>query len=53
MSDRPIKFNPKGQYNLNFIDWQNEYQNIIDCNYDSENPPSESPIYGMSAEEFH
>ena len=23
MADRPIKYNPKGQYNLNFIDWQN------------------------------
>lgn len=23
MSDRPIKFNPSGKYNLNFIDYQN------------------------------
>ena len=21
--DRPIKFNPKGKYNLDFIDWDN------------------------------
>jgi hypothetical protein len=53
MSDRPIKINPNGKYNLNFIDWQNEYENIIDSNYDEDNPPTESPIYGMSAQEFH
>lgn len=40
MADRPIKFNPKGTYNLNFIDYQNEYEAIIDCNYDEENPPA-------------
>jgi hypothetical protein len=45
--------NPNGKYNLNFIDWQNEYNAIIDSNYDEENPPTESPIYGMSAEDFH
>ena len=39
MSDRPIKFNPNGKYNLNFIDWQNEYEAIIDSNYDELNPP--------------
>jgi hypothetical protein len=53
MSDRPIKFNPKGTYNLNFIDYQNEYEAIIDCNYDEDNPPAESPIYGMSSQDFH
>lgn len=34
MSDRPVKFNPTGKYNLNFIDWQNEYEAIIDADYD-------------------
>lgn len=53
MSDRPIKFNPNGKYNLNFIDYQNEYEAIIDANYDEENPPEESPIYGMTGQEFH
>ena len=53
MSDKPIKFNPSGKYNLNFVDWQNQYENIIDSNYDGENPPEQSPIYGMSNEEFH
>lgn len=53
MSDRPIKFNPTGKYNLNFIDYQNEYEAIIDCDYDGENPPEESPIYGMDRETFH
>ena len=51
--DRPIKFNPKGTYNLDFIDYQNEYERIIDSNYDHEQAPQESPIYGMSAHKFH
>ncbi len=49
MADRPIKFNPKGKYNLDFIDWQNEWQNIADCEYDGHSAPSQSPIHGMSA----
>ena len=53
MADRPIKFNPNGKYNLNFIDWQNEHEAIIDCEYDGENPPEHSPIHGMDAETFH
>jgi Ring finger domain len=28
--DRPIKFNPTGQYNLNFVDWTNEFERIIE-----------------------
>ena len=28
--DRPIKFNPTGQYNLNFVDWINEFERIIE-----------------------
>ena len=51
--DRPIKPNPNGKYNLNFIDWQNEYEAVIDSNYDGENPPEVSPIAGMDAESFH
>ena len=47
MSDRPIKFNPNGKYNLNFIDWQNEYEAIIEADYNGEEAPVESPIYGM------
>ena len=39
MADRPIKYNPKGQYNLNFIDWQNEWQNIADADYDGHSAP--------------
>ena len=45
--DRPIKPTSNGKYNLNFIDWQNEYENIIDCEYDGENAPAVSPIHGM------
>ena len=51
--DRPIKFNPKGKYDLNFIDWQNEYEAVMDCDYDGENPPEESPISGMDPATFH
>jgi hypothetical protein len=51
--DRPIKFNPTGKYNLDFIDYQNEYERIIESQYDYENAPKESPIYGMSSEKFH
>jgi hypothetical protein len=51
--DRPVKFNAKGKYNLNFIDWQNEYQAIIEGNYDPENPQGDSPIIGMSMNTFH
>lgn len=53
MADRPIKFNPKGKYNLNFIDWQNQWQNVVDAQYDGTQAPEKSPIYGMSAEQFH
>lgn len=53
MSDRPIKFNPTGKYDMNFIDWQNEYEAVIDCDYDGENAPEQSPIQGMTPEEFH
>jgi len=33
MDNRPIKINKSGKYNLNFIDWDNEYQNIIDSGH--------------------
>lgn len=29
MDKRPVKLNPTGKYNLNFIDWQNEYEAIL------------------------
>jgi len=35
--DRPVKFNPTGQYDLNFIDWNNEW-NVISNRYDFANP---------------
>lgn len=53
MADRPIKMNPKGKYNLDFIDWQNQWQNIADADYDGQQAPSQSPIYGMSGQQFH
>ena len=46
--DTPIRPNPSGQYNLNFIDWNNEWEAVMD-----RDPASyESPIYGMDAETF-
>ena len=27
--DRPIRYNPAGQYNLRFVDWQNEFELIV------------------------
>ena len=46
--DTPIKVNPTGQYNLNFIDWDNEWETVLDRDQDT----YESPIYGMSNEVF-
>ena len=40
--------NPNGKYNLNFIDWNNEYDAIISRDANS----YESPIYGMSDETY-
>lgn len=40
--------NPTGQYNLNFIDWNNEWEAVMDRDQTS----FESPIQGMSSETF-
>lgn len=46
--DRPIKINPTGRYNLNFIDLNNEAEAIMDAD-----PYSyESPIHGLDAETY-
>lgn len=46
--DTPIKVNPSGKYNLNFIDWDNEWEAIMDRDQFS----YESPIDGIDAETF-
>ena len=46
--DTPIRSNPTGQYNLNFIDWDNEWEAILDREPDT----YESPIVGMDSETF-
>jgi len=46
--DRPIKINKSGQYNLNFIDWDNEWETVMSADPNS----NESPIDGISAEMF-
>ena len=28
MDRRPIKYNPSGKYNLDFIDWNNEWERV-------------------------
>jgi hypothetical protein len=46
--DMPIKVNPNGKYNLNFIDWDNEYETVLD-----RDPHSyESPIEGIDSQTF-
>ena len=44
--------NPTGKYNMNFIDWQNEMDAVLDADYD-EDDPEESPIYGMDIATFN
>jgi hypothetical protein len=41
-NNRPIKFNPTGKYNLDFIDWENEYEAI--CDYDSDEEDKTLPL---------
>lgn len=49
--DRPI--GGTGKYNLNFIDWQNEFDNIMDYDEnDEENDSQEGPIAGMDRDTF-
>ena len=42
-NERPIKFNPTGKYDMDFIDWENEYDRMGDFSEDSdeENLPDE------------
>mmetsp|Transcript_26271 Transcript_26271/g.27348 ORF Transcript_26271/g.27348 Transcript_26271/m.27348 type:complete len:156 (+) Transcript_26271:2-469(+) len=35
--DRPIKHNPKGKYNMNFIDWNNEWERVSEVEQKIEN----------------
>ena len=49
-NDRPIKFNPTGKYNLNFIDWQNEFDAVMEAEENIRE--GNDPIYGMDLETF-
>ena len=42
--------NPTGKYNLNFIDYENEFDAY--CEADEAIKRGEDPIYGMSIETF-
>ena len=46
----PVKGGPNGQYNLNWIDAQNEYKHLISA--EEHIAKNESPIYGMDLETF-
>lgn len=48
-NDVPIKINKTGKYNLNFIDWNNEWESVMSADPDN---IKESPIPGMSRETF-
>lgn len=37
MDSRPIKFNKKGKYNLDFIDWNNEWERVGEISAKIEN----------------
>jgi len=43
-----VQLNPSGKYNLNFIDWNNEFEAI----WAHEGSSRESPIDGMDIETF-
>ena len=47
--DTPIVVNQQGQYNLNFIDWTNEYEEVLDRYTENYH---ESPIDGMDIHTF-
>ena len=47
--DMPIKVNKTGQYNLNFIDWNNEWEAVLS---QDPNDFKTSPIDGMSRETY-
>jgi 16S rRNA G966 N2-methylase RsmD len=49
--DRPIK--SKGHYDMNFIDWNNEWENIVNSNYDNLDDNKQCPIFGMDIITFN
>ena len=42
--------NPSGKYNLNFIDWENEFDAVCEAEENIAN--GDDPIYGMDAETY-
>ena len=49
----PVKFNPTGKYNLNFIDWDNEWERVFEYQSINYNPGEQgAPIEGMDIEVF-
>ncbi|CAD8132717.1 unnamed protein product [Paramecium octaurelia] len=52
-NDRPIKMNPSGKYNLDFIDWNNEWAAVYTNGYRHDGKMDQCPIQGMSLETFN
>ena len=51
--DQPVKFNPSGKYNLNFIDWDNEWERVFEYQSLNYNPSEQgAPIDGMDIQTF-
>ena len=45
----PVNINKKGEYNLNFIDWQNEFDQVYG---NSDDDSDDCPIKGMDKDVF-
>ena len=53
--DRPISINKTGKYNLNFIDWENEFDDVCEAEEAIRNGDIDSDddaIYGMDIKTF-
>ena len=47
-----MKVNPTGKYNLNFIDWDNEWERVFDYQSIDNRNYSQAPIEGMDIQTF-
>lgn len=47
-----MKFNPTGKYNLNFIDWDNEWERVFEYQSLNFNYSNGAPIDGMDIHVF-
>ena len=47
-----MKINPTGKYNLNFIDWDNEWERVFSYHSHSNVNYDQAPIDGMDIQTF-